>query len=265
MGRPRVTNGRGASPIDPVQIQNRIFPASSSPSNRVPRCELVFRKPPYPDVQKRSNINGRRYPYGADMIRKPKRVALYLRVSTNGQSTENQKLELETAAARHGWDVEATYQDAGISGAKGRDKRPGLDRLLKAVARRDIDMIAAWSVDRLRRSLQDLLGVLSELHAKGVDLYLHQQGLDTSTPSGRAMFQMLGVFAEFERAMIQERVRAGLARARQRGKQLGRRRLEQTDASKAARIRAMRAKGVGIRRIASELGVGVGTVIRLTD
>jgi len=201
----------------------------------------------------------------ADMIRKLKRVALYLRVSTNGQSTENQKLELETAAARHGWDVEATYQDAGISGAKGRDKRPGLDRLLKAVARRDIDMIAAWSVDRLGRSLQDLLGVLSELHAKGVDLYLHQQGLDTSTPSGRAMFQMLGVFAEFERAMIQERVRAGLARARQRGKQLGRRRLEQTDASKAARIRAMRAKGVGIRRIASELGVGVGTVIRLTD
>ena len=275
-----MTNGRGASPIDPVQIQNRIFPASSSPSNRVPRCELVFRKPPDPDVQKGSNINGRRYPYGrfgkqlilehhlgilADMIRKPKRVALYLRVSTNGQSTENQKLELETVAARHGWDVEATYQDAGISGAKGRDKRPGLDRLLKAVARRDIDMIAAWSVDRLGRSLQDLLGVLSELHAKGVDLYLHQQGLDTSTPSGRAMFQMLGVFAEFERAMIQERVRAGLARARQRGKQLGRRRLEQTDASKAARIRAMRAKGVGIRRIASELGVGVGTVIRLTD
>src|SRR5215208_5133372 len=97
MGRPRVTSGRGASPIDPVQIQNRIFPASSSPSNRVPRCELVFRKPPDPDVQKRSNINGRRYPYGlgilADMIRKPKRVALYLRVSTNGQSTENQKLE----------------------------------------------------------------------------------------------------------------------------------------------------------------------------
>jgi DNA invertase Pin-like site-specific DNA recombinase len=131
------------------------------------------------------------------------------------------------------------------------------------VARREIDMLAAWSVDRLGRSLQDLLRLLTELHAKGVDLYLHQQGLDTSTPSGRAMYQMMGVFAEFERAMIQERVKAGLARARQDGVQLGRKRLEQTDAKKTARILALRAKGTGIRRIASELGVGVGTVMRL--
>jgi DNA invertase Pin-like site-specific DNA recombinase len=193
----------------------------------------------------------------------PKRVALYLRVSTNGQTTANQRHDLEAAATRHGWNVVATYQDAGISGAKGREKRPGLDRLLKAIARREIDMVAAWSVDRLGRSLQDLLSVLTEIHAKGVDLYLHQQGLDTSTPSGRAMFQMMGVFAEFERAMIQERVKAGLARARQEGTQLGRRRLEQTDARKATRIRSMRAKGTGIRRIASELGVGVGTVMRV--
>jgi DNA invertase Pin-like site-specific DNA recombinase len=109
----------------------------------------------------------------------------------------------------------------GISGAKGRDHRPGLDRLLKGVARREFDMVAAWSVDRLRRSLQHLVGLLGELHAKDVDLYLHQQGLDTSTPSGRAMFQMLGVFAEFERALIQERVRAGLARARAQGQAAG--------------------------------------------
>src|SRR4029077_14671175 len=101
---------------------------------------------------------------------------------------------------------------AGVSGAKGRDKRPGFDRLMIAVARREIDMVAAWSVDRLGRSLTDLLGFLTDLHAKGVDLFLHQQGLDTSTPSGRAMFQMLGVFAEFERAMIRERVMAGLTR-----------------------------------------------------
>ncbi len=105
------------------------------------------------------------------------------------------------------------YEDAGLSGAKGRDQRPGLDALLKAVTRREVDLVAAWSVDRLGRSLTDLLGLLTELHAKGVDLYLHQQGLDTSTPSGRAMFQMMGVFAEFERAMIRERVMAGLARA----------------------------------------------------
>ena len=154
--------------------------------------------------------------------RKPKRVALYLRVSTSEQTTRNQRRELHAVSERHGWSVVATYEDAGISGAKGRDERPGFDRLMVAVARREIDMVAAWSVDRLGRSLTDLLGFLTDLHAKGVDLFLHQQGLDTSTPSGRAMFQMLGVFAEFERAMIRERVMAGLARARADGKQLPR-------------------------------------------
>ena len=152
---------------------------------------------------------------------------------------------------------------AGISGAKGRDQRPGLDALMKTVTRREIDMVAAWSVDRLGRSLMDLLAILKELHVKGVDLFLHQQGLDTSTPSGRAMFQMLGVFAEFERAMIRERVLSGLARAREDGKQLGRRTVEQTDAKKAAKARQMLASGVGVRRIAREVGLGVGTVLRL--
>jgi DNA invertase Pin-like site-specific DNA recombinase len=136
---------------------------------------------------------------------------------------------------------------------------------MKAVARRDIDMVAAWSVDRLGRSLKDLLDFLTDLHAKGVDLFLHQQGLDTSTPSGRAMFQMLGVFAEFERAMIRERVMAGLARARSDGKQLGRRPVEQAKARKVKAALALRAKGMGIRRIAREVGLGVGTVLRLVD
>ena len=125
-------------------------------------------------------------------------------------------------------------------------------------------MVAAWSVDRLGRSLIDLLDFLRELHAKGVDLFLHQQGLDTPTPAGKAMFQMLGVFAEFERAMIHARIMAGLARAKSQGIQLGRRRLEDTDADKVAAIMAARAKGTGLRRIARELGVGVGTVLRLT-
>jgi DNA invertase Pin-like site-specific DNA recombinase len=142
-----------------------------------------------------------------------KRVALYLRVSTTGQNTTNQRRELEAVADRHGWKVVDVFSDNGVSGAKGRKDRPGLDALLKGVARRDFDMVAAWSVDRLGRSLQDLIEVLSDLHAKGVDLYLHQQGLDTSTPSGRAMYQMMGVFAEFERAIIRERVMSGLARA----------------------------------------------------
>src|SRR5689334_24282970 len=131
----------------------------------------------------------------------PKRVALYLRVSTLEQTVEN----LETAA-RHGWPVTAEFADEGISGIKRRQARPALDKLWKGIARREFDMVAAWSVDRLGRSLQGLVGLLSELHAKRVDLYLHQQGLDTSTPAGKALFQMLGVFAEFERAMIVERV-----------------------------------------------------------
>jgi len=157
-------------------------------------------------------------------------------------------------------------EDAGISGAKGRELRPGLDSLMKAVARREIDMVAAWSVDRLGRSLTGLLELLTELHAKKVDLYLHQQGLDTSTPSGRAMFQMMGVFAEFERAMIRERVLAGLARAKQDGIHLGRKFTEDTkDGNRKIKAAlAMRAKGVGIRKIAREVGLGVGTVLRLT-
>jgi DNA invertase Pin-like site-specific DNA recombinase len=194
--------------------------------------------------------------------RRNKRVALYLRVSTGEQTTRNQRRELEAAAKRHGWHVVAVFEDAGISGAKGRKDRPGLDAMLKAVVRREMDMVMAWSVDRLGRSLVDLLDTLKELHAKSVDLYLHQQGLDTSTPSGRAMFQMMGVFSEFERAMAVERVKAGLARAKAEGVTLGRPKLEQRVPGKAAKVKEMRAAGIGIRRIARELGVG--TVLRLS-
>jgi hypothetical protein len=109
--------------------------------------------------------------------------------------------------------VGRVYRDHRISGARGRDKRPQFDAMHRDAARREFDVIMAWSVDRLGRSLQDLISFLSEVHAAGVDLYLHQQGLDTSTPAGKAMFQMLGVFAEFERALIRERVMAGLVRA----------------------------------------------------
>ena len=147
-----------------------------------------------------------------------KRVAIYLRVSTSKQDTENQLRELSAVADRSGWEIWKVYEDAGISGAKGRDKRPGLVAMMKAVNAREFDMVATWSVDRLGRSLTDLLGILQDLQEKGVDLFLHQQGLDTSTTAGKAMFQMLGVFAEFERGIIRERVNAGLARARAKGR-----------------------------------------------
>ncbi len=194
------------------------------------------------------------------MVNKGKRVALYVRVSTDGQTVANQRHELEAVAERHGWDVVKVYSDQGVSGSKGRDQRPAFDALCKGIARRDFDLVAAWSVDRLGRSLQHLIEFLGEMKAKGVDLYLHQQGLDTSTPAGRAMYQMLGVFAEFERAMIVGRVNAGLARARAQGKTLGR---PKVDASVEKAVRALRAKGNGIRKVAAELGIGVSTVQRI--
>src|SRR5262245_2335716 len=150
------------------------------------------------------------------------RAALYLRVSTDEQSTERQERELTEAAARMGHEVVEVYADNGVSGAKGRASRPAFDRLHRDAARRKFDVVMAWSVDRLGRSLQDLVGFLSELHALRIELYLHQQGLDTTTPAGKAMFQMMGVFAEFERAIIVDRVKSGLRLAKLRGTKSGR-------------------------------------------
>jgi DNA invertase Pin-like site-specific DNA recombinase len=189
-----------------------------------------------------------------------KRVALYLRVSTDGQTTRNQQDELEQHAKRAGWRVTEVYKDHGISGAKGRDKRPAFDRLCKDATRRQFDVIAAWSVDRLGRSLQDLIAFLGEAHALGVDLYLHQQAVDTTTPGGKVLFQMLGVFAEFERAMIRERVNAGLRRARAQGKKLGRPRVA---AKVEDAVRTSLAAGTGILKTARVLGLGTGTVQRI--
>jgi DNA invertase Pin-like site-specific DNA recombinase len=187
-----------------------------------------------------------------------KRVALYVRVSTDGQTVENQLRELEGVAERHGWAVVEVFRDEGISGY--RADRPGYKALKRAIARKQVDLVAAWSVDRLGRSLQELVTLLGELRAKGVDLYLHQQGLDTSTPAGKAMFQMLGVFAEFERSMIVERVRAGLRRARAQGKTLGRPRVgEKVEAA----IRRALATGRGVHSTARLVGVGSGTVRRV--
>ena len=180
------------------------------------------------------------------------RAALYLRVSTDQQTTGNQYQELWAAAARAGWSIVEVFEDNGISGAKGRDQRPAFDRLHRAMTRREIDVVMVWSVDRLGRSLQDLVAFLAELRAVGCDLYLHQQGVDTTTPAGRALFQMLGVFAEFERAIIQERVRAGIARARAEGKHLGpavhQRRDRARDPGGARRRQGHPQGGAGVRR-----------------
>src|SRR5262245_2306356 len=143
---------------------------------------------------------------------KPRRVGLYLRVSTEEQSIANQRHDLEAWAERAGHTVVNTFEDDGVSGAEGRDQRPGFDNLLKAATRREIDMIAVWSSDRLGRSLSHLVEVLQTIKDTGTGLYIHTQAVDTTTPSGRALFGMLAVFSEFEREMIVARVKAGLAR-----------------------------------------------------
>ena len=191
-----------------------------------------------------------------------KRAAIYVRVSTDKQTVANQERELRRVAERRGWEVVDVYNDAGISGSKGRDQRPGLDRMLNDASKRRFDVVMAWAIDRLGRSLIDLLGTVQHLEACRVDLYLDQQQIDTTTPTGKLMFQITGAFAEFERSMIRQRVHAGLKRAVEQGKQLGRPRI---DPAKEKRILSHLRKGTGILKTARLCDVGTGTVQRIKE
>lgn len=192
---------------------------------------------------------------------KSKRVGVYLRVSTADQTVENQRQDLMRVATQRGWEIVEEYIDHGISGAKGRDKRPAFDRLAKAAAQGRLDIVAAWSIDRLGRNLGHLVQFTNELHQQGVDLYLHQQQVDTSSAAGRAFLQMAGVFAEFERAIIIERINAGIARARSQGKRLGR--PTSVTAKTEQQIRDLHIAGLGMRKIAKQLGCGTSKVQRV--
>ena len=189
-----------------------------------------------------------------------KRAALYVRVSTDRQTVENQISALTKVAEARGWQIVATFNDAGISGAKGRKDRPGLDQMLKEAQRGKFDVCMAWAIDRIGRSLVDLLQTIESLKACGVDLYLDQSNVDTTTPAGKLMLQMTGAFAEFERAMIQARIHAGLKRAIADGKTLGRP-LNNPDAVDKARTELR--KGIGINRVAKIVGLSNGTVQRI--
>lgn len=194
------------------------------------------------------------------MTTKPKRAALYLRVSTDGQTTENQRRALLEVAERRGWSVAHVYEDAGISGAKGRDKRPGFDAMMKDATRRRFDVLLFWSIDRLGRSTAMVATALAELEVAGVSIYADKEAMDATTPHGRAMLQMAAVFAELERGMIRERVMAGLDRAKAQGVKLGR---PKVSPRVEVAIRAKLAEGVGMVKIARELSVGVSTVQRV--
>jgi DNA invertase Pin-like site-specific DNA recombinase len=192
------------------------------------------------------------------------RVALYVRVSTDGQTVANQEQELREVAAAKGWEVAEVYRDEGVSGAKGREARHGLDKMLKDAVRGRFSVLMAWSVDRLGRSLQDLLHTLNDLRSANCDLYLHRQALDTRTPSGRAMFQMLGVFAEFEREMIRERVKSGIERAKRTGTKTGRPiGRPKVSLEIERKVRALRRRGYGLVKIGRELRIGTRTAQRI--
>jgi DNA invertase Pin-like site-specific DNA recombinase len=184
-------------------------------------------------------------------------VAVYIRVSTVHQNSDNQLHELERISALRDWTIVATYRDDGISGAKGRDGRPALDQMLKAATRREFDLIAVWSIDRLGRSLSDLISTVNNLHTQGVDIFFAQQAIDTTTPSGKLLFSVMGSFAEYERELIRERIKLGVERARKEGKKLGRP-SSVTDSTRAAIVELYK-KGMSPKKISQTLRCGVGT------
>src|ERR1700733_7685929 len=189
-----------------------------------------------------------------------KRATLYVRVSTDRQTGENQIERLTEIAKGRGGHIVATFSDAGISGAKGRSERPGFDQMLKHAQRRRFDVVMVWAIDRIGRSLIDLLGTIQHLEACDVDLFLDQQAIDTTTPSGKLMFQVTGAFAEFERAMIRQRIHAGLKRAVANGKTLGR---PLNDRKALEKARTALSSGLGINKVAKQVGLSNSTVARL--
>lgn len=191
------------------------------------------------------------------------RVVIYGRVSTSDQTSENQTLILTEIVNRNGWNLVDTYIDEGISGSKGRDKRPEFDRLCKDMIRRKFNRVLVWDVSRLGRSLQHLVEFLNDIQSVNCDLYIHQSGLDTSTPSGRMMFQMVGVFSEFERSMISERVKLGLQRVVSKGGKLGRRKTLTDDV--VVKINDLRGSGLSLSQIASQIGVSKMSVSRVVN
>lgn len=192
------------------------------------------------------------------MLVKTKRVAIYARVSTSNQTVENQLAELRVVAERNHWNVVVELSDSGISGTRGRDQRPAFDDLLKRATRREFDLIMVWAIDRLGRSIQHLVSFMTEIQSLGVDLYVHQQAIDTTTPSGRMIFGIFSALGEYERELMKERIMAGQRRARSQGVQIGRP-SKMNDAVRTS-VKLLHGNGMAIRVIAKQLEIGVGTV-----
>ena len=187
-----------------------------------------------------------------------KRIAIYARCSTSSQSPQNQIDVLTELANRQGYTIIKIYTDNGISGTKSTADRPALNELMTDARKRKFDMVLVWSLDRLGRSLKHCLELLQELQELKIDLFFQQQGMDTSTSSGKLMFSMIGAFAEFERNLIRDRVIAGQQRAKANGVKLGRK-SKMNDGMRSA-VKLLRENGMGIKQIAKELKIGIGTV-----
>ena len=196
-----------------------------------------------------------------------KKVVIYGRVSTNKQIVENQLEELREVSRRNSWEVQEEYLDEGLSGSLGREGRPSFDRLLKDVSRKKFDGILVWDISRLGRSLTDLVSFLNDVQSKNIDLYIHQQGLDTSTPTGKMMFQLVGCFVEYEKTIIRERVKSGMENAKRNGTKSGRPigRPSVVNSSTKTTVVELRDRGMSKTKICKTLGIGVGTLYKLLD
>jgi DNA invertase Pin-like site-specific DNA recombinase len=184
-------------------------------------------------------------------------VAIYVRVSTSSQTTENQLIELSEVCERNKWHITNVYNET-ISGTKGLDERAELNRMMLDASRKKFDKVVVWSVDRLGRSMKHLISVLSQLDDLGIDVFSFAQGIDTSTTFGKSMFQMVGIFAELENNMRAERQRIGIKRAIDNGAKFGRK--TKLDEATISTISDMRKQGQSIRKIAKQVNLGIATV-----
>jgi DNA invertase Pin-like site-specific DNA recombinase len=196
--------------------------------------------------------------YMLTQLSQTRRAVIYARVSTSSQTVENQISELRDVAMRNGWRITLELTDNGISGSKGRDQRPAFNDLIHRATRREFDIVMVWAIDRLGRSIQQLVEFMNELQWQGIDLYCHQQAINTATPAGRMVFSIFSALGEYERELIRERIIAGQRRARGQGIRIGRP-SKMNDAVRTS-VKLLRDKGMSIREIAKRLEIGVGTV-----
>ncbi|HXP78855.1 MAG TPA: recombinase family protein [Verrucomicrobiae bacterium] len=190
-------------------------------------------------------------------MKKQKRVAIYTRVSTQDQSTKAQEYELQQFAKNRGWNVTRVYADK-KSGAT--NSRPALDELMAGCRKRKVDTVLVWKFDRFARSLRHLVTALEEFKRLGIDFVSATEGVDTTVPSGELVFQIFGAIAQFERALISERVKAGLAEAVRNGKKVGRPAIKTLSAAEIRKIRAARRRGVTLKKLSNQYGASMWAV-----